>query len=151
MNAPIHSMTPGTIRTGKPRVLTMARALALSGGPFDMPGWPDKNLHTDIEAARSTGLSEVVVSGTQWEGHLIGLLVETFGLAWFQGGEVNVKIPRSVRITETVQPKLRLDALEENNGYTLAQLTVWCEDSSGQQILIGTAKCPLSREGGKAI
>lgn len=35
----------------------------------------------------------MVVSGTQWEGYLVGLLVETMGQAWFEGGRLDVKIP----------------------------------------------------------
>ena len=95
---------------GKARKLTWARALALSGGPFETPDWPDKNLHTDLKAANDAGLSAVVVSGTQWEGYLVGLLVEMFGMAWFHGGQLDIKIPRSVKIDETVQPKARLEA-----------------------------------------
>ena len=127
--------------------MSLARALALSGGPMDKPGWPDKNLHTDTAAAMSAGLSEIVVSGTQWEGHMVGLLVDTMGLAWFEGGRMSVKIPRSVKIGETVQPKLKLDAVVQREGHTLAELTIWCENAEGQEVLVGTATCRMPATG----
>ena len=132
---------PGALFSGKARTLTWARALTLSGGPLENPGWPAKNLHTDLEAARDAGLAEVVVSGTQWEGYLIGLMVELFGSAWFDGGEVDVKIPRSVKIGETIQPKARLESREPEGGRFRYRLAVWCENQDGQQVMMGTATC----------
>jgi acyl dehydratase len=138
----------GHVFEGRPRQLTWARALALSGGPFGTPGWPDRNLHTDIDAARDAGLSEVVVSGTQWLGYLVGLMVELFGVAWFGDGELDIKIPRSVKIDETIQPKARLEAREASGSRTRATLSVWCENQDGEQVLVGTAACMIGREDG---
>ena len=132
----IAAAQPGAVFAGKARKLTWARALALSGGPFETPGWPSKNLHTDLEAANDAGLAEVVVSGTQWEGYLIGLMIELFGMAWFEGGEVEIKIPRSVKIDETVQPKARLESREAEGGRTRYRLAVWCENQDGQQVML---------------
>lgn len=151
MRLPIDEMKPGDVRCGKPRSLTMARALALSGGPFDKPGWPDRNLHTDAEVARSTGLVDVVVSGTQWEGYLVGLLVDTFGMDWFNGGRLQIKIPRSVRIGDTVQAKLRLDEVADQHGQRLAKMTVWCENGLGQEVMVGTAECPVGGQTPKEL
>ena len=147
----IGSMKVGQVVSGARRTLTLARALALSGGAFDSPGWPDRNLHTDSTVAAETGLAEIVVSGTQWEGYLVGLLVEIFGVGWFAGGELDIKIPRSVRIGDTVQPYARLDAITACEGAdahapaTLATLSVWCENGDGQQVMIGTALCAIPR------
>lgn len=44
MTLPIVLMKRGDVRVGRPRELTMARALALSGGP-DKSGWPEKELY----------------------------------------------------------------------------------------------------------
>lgn len=149
MTFPIETMAPGEVHAGQPLTLSVARTLALSGGPFGSPGWPDRNLHTDIEAAREAGLSEVVVSGTQWEGHLVGLLVRAAGPAWFDGGHLDVKLTRSMKVGETVQPKLRLDAVTQTEGRTYAALSVWCENGQGDPVLVGTARCPIAQRGGK--
>lgn len=144
MNPALLSAEPGRVFEGRARKLTWARALALSGGPFDAPGWPDKNLHTDLDAARAAGLSEVVVSGTQWEGYLVGLLVELFDLAWLRHGQLDIKIPRSVKIGETLQPKARVEGRETAADGIRVALSVWCENQDGQQVMVGTASCIVS-------
>ena len=149
MRLPILDASIGQLYEGKARKLTLARALALSGGPFETPGWPDKNLHTDLEAAKATGLSAVVVSGTQWEGYLVGLLVEVFGTAWFDGGELDIKIPRSVKIDETLQPKVRVDARERSGDRLLVRLSAWCENQDGQEVMVGTASCAVPAPGNR--
>lgn len=134
---------PGHVFEGRARQLTLARALALSGGPFDAAVWPEKNLHTDLKAANDAGLAEIVVSGTQWEGYLVGFLAELFGMHWFRHGELDIKIPRSVRIGETLQPKARLETRETQGGALRIALSVWVENQDGAQVLVGTAACTL--------
>lgn len=147
MNLPISSLKPGDTLAGRARTLTRSRVLALSGGPLDQPDWPDRNLHTDDAAAQAAGLAEMVVSGTQWEGYMAGFMVETMGIAWFDGGQMNVKIPRSVKVGETLQSKLTLDAIGQHEGRCVAQMTIWVENVEGQQVLVGTATCPMPAVG----
>ncbi|MPZ44323.1 MAG: hypothetical protein GEV05_13130 [Betaproteobacteria bacterium] len=149
MSVPILEAKVGGLYAGKARKLTWARALALSGGPIESPDWPEKNLHTDLKAANDAGLSAVVVSGTQWEGYLVGLLVEMFGIAWFAGGQLDIKIPRSVKIDETVQPKARVEAREQDGGRVRIALSVWCENQDGEQVLVGAASCAVPAQAGK--
>jgi acyl dehydratase len=137
----------GDLYAGRARQLTWARALALSGGSLGTPGWPEKNLHTDLEAAKAAGLSAVVVSGTQWEGYLVGFLVELFGIDWFFKGRLDIKIPRSVKIDETVQPKARVEGREHDGDHVRIALSVWCENQDGEQVLVGTASCDLPAPG----
>ncbi len=150
MSASVLDAEIGSTFEGRARQLTWARALALSGGPFNTPKWPEKNLHTDLEAANEAGLAEVVVSGTQWEGYLVGFLVELFGMSWFGHGELDIKIPRSVKIGETVQPKARLERREIEADATRIDLSVWCENQNGDQVLVGTASCTLAQYSTKA-
>ena len=144
MSVFIRDARVGELYSGKARKLTWARALALSGGPWEIPGWPEKNLHTDLKAANDAGLSAVVVSGTQWEGYLVGLLVEIFGLSWFRGGQLDIKIPRSVKIDETLQPRARVEAREPHGNGERVALSVWCENQDGQQVLVGSAWCVIA-------
>lgn len=143
MSAGLLKSEPGQVFEGRARQLTLARALALSGGPFDAAVWPEKNLHTDLKAANDAGLAEIVVSGTQWEGYLVGFLAELFGMHWFRHGELDIKIPRSVRIGETLQPKARLETRETQGGALRIALSVWVENQDGAQVLVGTAACTL--------
>lgn len=146
MNRPAVMMKIDEVLAGRARKLTMARALALSGGPFDKPGWPDKNLHTDANIAAETGLSAIVVSGTQWEGYAVGLLVEVFGAAWFESGIIDIKIPRSVKVDEIIQPKLQLQDIVDVGDHYSMRLKIWCENERGQEVLVGTASCSIPRE-----
>lgn len=143
MNAVLLNSEIGRVFEGRARHLTLARALALSGGPFDAPEWPEKNLHTDLKAANAAGLAAVVASGTQWEGYLVGFLVELFGTHWFRHGELDIKIPRSVKIDETLQPKARLERHELQGGHVRIVLGVWCENQDGEQVMVGSAACTL--------
>ena len=144
MSTDLLTAEPGQIFEGRKRRLTLARALALSGGPFDAAVWPEKNLHTDLKAANDTGLAEIVVSGTQWEGYLVGFMAELFGMPWFRHGELDIKIPRSVKIGETLQPKARLETRETQAGGLRLALSVWVENQDGAQVLVGTAACTLT-------
>lgn len=143
MSALLQQVHAGATLAGRPRHMTLPRVLALSGGPLDKPGWPDRNLHTDQAAAAAAGLDGLVVSGTQWEGHLAGFLVEVFGLAWFEGGEFNVKIPRSVRLGDTLRPMLRCESMQLGPEGTRYELAVWCENGAGEPVLAGTASCTV--------
>ncbi len=144
MTSRIDGMAVGEVAWSHPRTLSLARALALSGGPWDSPSWPDRNLHTSAAAAEEAGLSQIVVSGTQWEGYLVGLLVELCGPGWFDGGTVDIKIPRSVRIGDVIRAAARLEGFSDREGRTTAELAVWCENASGEQVMIGTARCVVA-------
>ncbi len=149
MTIPVIDARVGELYVGRSRKLTWARALALSGGPFETPGWPDKNLHTDLKVANDAGLSAVVVSGTQWEGYLVALLVEMFGVAWFDGGQLDIKIPRSVKIDETLQPKARVVARDVDGARERFVLSVWCENQDGEKVMTGSASCVIAVRAGK--
>jgi acyl dehydratase len=124
--------------------MTLGRVLAFSGGPLSKSGWPDKNLHTDLAAAQRAGLSTIVASGTQWEGHIVGLLIDTVGMSWFQGGTIDIKIPRSVRVDEVLLPRIRLERLEDRiEGGQTAHFSVSVTNGDGEAVLIGTASAPV--------
>lgn len=143
MNPELLTAPIGHVFGGPRRRLSMARALALSGGPFDTPGWPEKNLHTDLQAANDAGLATIIASGTQFEGYLLSLLVDLFDSHWLRAGELDVKITRSVRVGETLQAHARLDTREPVGAGTRVVLGVWCENQDGEQVLVGTAACAL--------
>ena len=126
------------------RRLTLERVLAFSGGPFSQPQWPDCNLHTSLDKAREAGLPGVIVSGTQFEGHLVDLLVDIFGEAWFAAGTVETRIPKSLMLGDTVQPKAVLRDIRDEGGSRTFLLDVCCENQRGEPVMIGTASCRLS-------
>ena len=139
MSAGLASALPGTVFQGRPRTLSLARILAFSGGPLDQPGWPEKNLHTDEERARAAGLDQIIASGTQFQGILLALLVDLFGPAWHKSGILDVKITRSVKVGDRLQPKAKVQGRESGADGERVVLDVWCETDEGVTVLAGTA------------
>lgn len=148
MNPELFTAPVGHHFAGSPRRLSLARALALSGGAFDTPGWPERNLHTDLGAANAAGLAAVVASGTQFEGYVVSLLVDLFEDHWFRAGELEVKITRSVRVGETLQANARVDGRDGVDGGIRIALAVWCENEDGDAVLVGTAACTVPPSAG---
>jgi len=138
----------GSVFIGPVRRLSIERVLAFSGGAISEPDWPEQNLHTNMDKAREAGLPGIIVSGTQFEGHLIDLLVELFGDTWFGAGTIESKIPKSLMLNDTVQAKAIVGEISGEGDFRTFSLEVSCENQNGEQVLIGTAACPLhSRTG----
>ena len=121
---------------GKPKKLTRERVWAFSGGPFNTPAWPKKNIHTDLEFADSMGLPTTYVSATQYLGHLAELMIDLFGEGWLSSGKMSgVKFIKPVTQGDTIQARVRIRSKAEEE-YTL---DVWCENQNGDKVLVGTA------------
>ena len=129
---------------GPTRRLTLERVLAFSGGAFSQPHWPDQNLHTNLEKAREAGLPDIIVSATQFEGHMVDLLIELFGEAWFSEGAIETRVPKSLILNDTVQPKAVLREIQYDTDCRTFVLDVSCENQHGEQVLVGTASCRLA-------
>jgi hypothetical protein len=139
------SLVVGTTQSGRALTLSRARVLAFSGGPFDAPGWPERNLHTDIEHARAAGLDHLIASGTQSEGLLIGFLIDTLGGAnWYRGGQLDVRFLKPVKVGDTVVPKVRWTSCETRDGALHVTAECWCEVESGNRVVDGTMSCSVS-------
>jgi acyl dehydratase len=119
--------------------LSLARVLALSGGPLGEAGWPQRNLHTDVAKAREAGLGGIIASGTQSEGLLIGFLVELFGERWYAGAELDVRFLKPVSVNETVRPVVRLVTREVVDDRERIMLECWCETNAGERVIDGRA------------
>lgn len=144
----IERSKPGAVFLGPERKLTLERVLAFSGGPFSRPNWPDRNLHTDLEKAQEAGLAGIIVSATQFEGYLVDLLIDLFGEAWFSSGLIEARIPKSLMLNDTVQPKAVLREVQDDIDGQIFMLDVSCENQNGEQVLVGTASCRLALPAG---
>jgi acyl dehydratase len=126
--------------SGKPKKLTWERIWAFSGGPFNTPGWPKKNIHTDLGFANSMGLQTVFVSATQYLGHLAELMIDLFGEGWLRGGKTsNAKFIKPVTQGDTIQTKAKVHSKEEKGSVIEYTLDVWCENQNGDKVLVGAA------------
>jgi acyl dehydratase len=134
---------PGQVFRGRPFRFTLPRVLAFSGGAFDEPGWPQRNLHTDAAKAREAGLPDIIVSGTQFEGLLLGHLARLVGPAWHRAGELEARIAKSALVGDEVTPVAVLRGIEDGPGGRVASLEVWCETQDGSKVLVGEARALL--------
>jgi acyl dehydratase len=126
--------------SGKPKKQAMERIWAFSGGTFRTLGWPLKNIHTDYEAAEKMGLSTVYVSATQYLGYIAELMIDLFGEKWLSSGTTdNLKFTQPVTEGDTIVVKARVRSKEQDGDLTKVCLDIWCENQSGDSVLIGTA------------
>jgi hypothetical protein len=139
MTTTISDLAPGAVLRGPVHAMTLPRILAFSSGLFGEPGWPHRNLHTDMAMAKDAGLPAIIASGTQFEGHLVEFLMSIFGASWLEGGEVTVRIPRSVHVDDTVCAVVRVVSVERRGDERAYELAVSVENQRGELVLDGTA------------
>jgi acyl dehydratase len=124
----------------KPKTLSWHRIWTFSGGPFILEGWPKKNLHTDIEFARSLGLQTVGVSATQYLGHMAELMLDLFGKSWLSNGKmINVKFPRLVANGDVITSKAKVVKKERSGSAIKYTLEIYVENQNGDKVLAGSA------------
>jgi len=124
---------------GKAKRISWERLWAFSGGAFTNAGWPAKNIHTDLEFARSFGLSSVAASATQYMGYVVELLVGLFGAQWLWQGQMDVKFIGQVDAGDMLTSKAQVQSKEPRDSSIQFTLTVCCEKQEGTKVLVGSA------------
>jgi len=125
--------------TGKRKTISETRVFAFSGGRFDAPGWPAKNIHTDLEFAKSCGLQTRSVSATQYLGYLTGLMIDLFGVTWLSHGRMELKFIAIVDVDDRLVSKAVVTLKESEDSKTKFSLEIWCENQRGDKVVVGTA------------
>jgi acyl dehydratase len=123
---------------GEGKKITAARLLTFSGGPLTEAGWPRKNIHTDTDFAKSTGLPSRCASGTQFQGQMAEFLVDLFGERWFTTGTMNVKFVDLVLEDQTVTARAKVTGRKPDGKGTRIELEIWSE-CGGRKVMTGTA------------
>ena len=100
---------------------------------------PQRTYHTDLEMAQAMGFPDVVVQGMMSVCFLSELMTVNFGVGWFCGGRLDVKL------TSILWPNDRLqlcgmvrDEVREGEK-TRVNCDIWCEKSDGKKTVVGTA------------
>jgi acyl dehydratase len=124
---------------GKKKKISEARVFAFSGGRFSAPSWPAKNIHTDLEFAKSCGLQTRSVSGTQYMSYLIELMVDLFGESWLSQGKIELKFIAIVDVGDSLVSKAMVSSKELEDSRTRFVLDMWCENQRGDKVVVGTA------------
>jgi hypothetical protein len=129
----------GTTFVGKAKKVSWERLWAFSGGPFSHAGWPRENIHTDSGFASSCGLPNVAASATHFQGYVIELLVDLFGVEWLSYGTMDVKFINIVNHDDTLTPRADVTSKETQGGVTRFVMNVCCENQRGSKVLVGSS------------
>lgn len=113
------------------RTITLAMCEAFSG--------PEKNYHTDREAARMLGFPDVVVQG-MWSVCLISeLMTASYGLAWQLGASLDVRLVNVIWAEDTVTVHGKVRETVPEGAKQRVHVDVWCEKADGTKATVGTA------------
>ena len=124
--------------SGKPKEITEGRVYVFSGGFPKGPGWPHKNIHTDVKFARRCGLPARNVSGSMFESYLTELMIDLFGEDWLKQGKMQLVFIRMVIIGDTLLPKAIVQSKREEHSGMRFVLEIWCENQHGDKVIVGT-------------
>jgi acyl dehydratase len=125
--------------TGNLKTVTEERVFAFSGGFPKGTDWPKKNIHTNLEFAKKSGLSDRAASGATFEGYLIELMINAFGEDWLKTGKMSLKFIRIVSPGDSIIPKAVVQSKEIKRSVLTIVLDIWCENQNGDKVVIGTA------------
>lgn len=125
--------------SGRLKRVTEERVYAFSGGFPKGPGWPQKNIHTDVECARRCGLPARNASGSMFESYLTELMIDLFDESWLNHGKMQVVFIRMVAIGDTLLSRAIVQSKREEPLGLRFVLEVWCENQHGDKVVVGTA------------
>ena len=134
-----HDTPVGHTVTGRKKKVTSYRTWLFSGGWPRFDGWPAKNVHTDLAAARQSGLPTRAASGAMCLGYLSELLVDLFGDRWLTHGELTSKFIGIIDAGDDIVSKARVTDVAETGSGVQVSLDVWCEKQDGTPVVVGTA------------
>lgn len=125
--------------SGSPKTVTEERVYLFSGGLRQELGWPRKNIHTDLEFAKSRGLPTRVASGAMFEGYLTELMIDLFGINWLRDGKMNLTFIAIVNTGDTLVPKAVVQSRRVESSGVRFIMEVWCENQLGKKVVVGTS------------
>lgn len=134
-----NSVVEGAEFSGERKKFTAARLLTFSGGSLVDPGWPRKNIHTDTDFAKSTGLPSRCASGTHFQGQMVEFMVDLFGADWLKTGTMNVKFVDLVLEDQIVTARAKVTGRKKEGPSSRIELEIWSELEDGRKAMSGTA------------
>ncbi len=108
--------------------------------------WPDKNIHSDPEAAKSEGLSEPVASAPTIFALVTRAMMLCFGPGWVVGGKCSLKMIKPVFASDFVTAKGILVSREKDGEAVRYAFDVWVENERRQKVIVGTASALVPAE-----
>ena len=125
--------------SGNLKTVIEERVYAFSGGFLQDPGFPKKNIHTDLEFAQSCGLKTRAASGAMFESYLVELMIDLFGEDWLRYGKMNLTFIAIVDPGDTLVPRAVVKSRQAEDSGVGFVMDVWCENQHGEKVVVGTA------------
>ena len=125
--------------TGPLKTATPYFTRLFSGGWPRTEDWPAKNVHTDEDFAKATGLSGRNASGAMMQGYLAELMIGMFGEGWLAGGTFSLKFVHQVGMGDSVTAEATVTAVTRAGQTIAVDLDVSCKNQHGQVVTVGTA------------
>jgi acyl dehydratase len=126
--------------SGKIRTLTLDRLNFFSGGFPRGPNWPAKNIHTDLEVAKKSGLKTRAASGAMFEGYITDHMIDLFGGDWLNYGTMSLSFIGVVDKDDKLIPRAVVRSKKMQGSEVEFTLDVWCENQHGAKVVVGTAR-----------
>jgi acyl dehydratase len=110
--------------------------------------WPERNIHSDEEAARREGLEGAVASAPQIIALIMRMMAQSFGSAWMFGGAIDVKMIKPLLVDKMVTTWGEVSSIvdetdESGDAYVRAICEVRAELLDGVPVMVGTASARL--------
>jgi len=135
LRGPVRAITPTRIEWYDSAMLSAAKGTLAQVG---------SNIHTDEDYARSQGLPAIIADGMIMANWVSSMLVEHFGMAYVERGELRMKFIKPVLLGVTVVCRGRVRSIERGSGGgRTCMLDVWCEDEHGTKVVDGHARVEL--------
>ncbi|MGH7907946.1 MAG: hypothetical protein ACREP6_15085, partial [Candidatus Binataceae bacterium] len=113
------------------RQITESMCMTFSG--------PARNYHTDRGAALELGFPDIVVQGMLSVCLVAEMMTRRFGLGFFHGGRLDVKLVNVLWCNERIQPEGVIVERRAEGKRIRAAAEVWCAKSDGVKTIVGAA------------
>ncbi len=113
------------------RKITDDMCMAFSG--------PTINYHNNRQKAVDLGFPEIVVQGMLSVCMISEMMTRRFGLGFFYGGRMDLRLVNVVWGNEVTGPKGSIVERRPEGKRTRADVEVWCEKADGTKTIVGTA------------
>lgn len=97
-------------------------------------------VHIDEDFARKTPLGGTIAHGMLILAYVSQMMTTAFGRGWLVGGKLNVRFKAPARPGDTMRVSGKISKLEKNNGQTIINCRVLCDNQKGELVITGEAE-----------
>jgi len=102
-------------------------------------------IHIDEDFAKKTPLGGTIAHGMLILAYVSQMMTVAFGRNWLTGGKLNVRFKTPARPGDTIAVSGRIARIEENEGQTLIQCDVLCQNQNGDSVITGETSVRIEK------